>query len=228
MTCDAVTAGSHYLSEYACRLNSKTYLLPTSVDTELFHPKNKRPYDRGQTTIGWLGSGDNYQLRYLKILSRPLDLISRKYDIELRLISGFSHAVKREFRNQGYKVDFGFDRWVPIQEVAAVVNEFDIGVMPLTDSPWERGKCSMKALEYMACGLPVVASPVGENNFVITNGFNGFLAGSESEWVDHLETLISDKEFMTKMGARGRKFVEETYSLPVITKNLINIIEALQ
>jgi glycosyltransferase involved in cell wall biosynthesis len=227
MTCDAVTAGSHYLKEYACRLNSKTHLLPTGVDTELFHPKNKGR-DRHQTTIGWLGSGDSYQLRYLKILKRPLDLISRRYDIKLRIISGFSQAVKSEFRNREYEVDFGFDRWVPIQEAAEATNEFDIGVMPLTDSPWERGKCSMKALEYMACGLPVVASPVGENNFVITNGFNGFLASSESEWVDYLERLISDKELMTKMGASGRKFVEETYSLPVITQNLIDIIKGLQ
>jgi len=223
--CDAVTAGSHYLKEYASRFNSNTYLLPTSVDTELFHPKNGGGHNTSQITIGWLGSGDAYQLRYLKILKTPLDVLSRKYDIEFRIVSAFSKAVKREFSHRGYAVDFGFDHWVPIQEAARTINDFDIGVMPLVDSPWERGKCSMKALEYMASGLPVVASPVGENNFVIKHGYNGFLAKNEKEWVDCLERLILDKQLAMKIGVQGRKFVEQSYSLPKIADKLIDIIE---
>jgi hypothetical protein len=99
-------------------------------------------------------------------------------------------------------------------EVSAI-QSMDIGVMPLTDTPWARGKCGYKLIQYMACGLPVIASPVGVNKDIVEHGVNGFLAETDKEWCSAIETLLSDSELRRRMGAAGRKKVEESYSLQV-------------
>jgi hypothetical protein len=89
----------------------------------------------------------------------------------------------------------------------------DIGIMPLTDTPWSRGKCGYKLIQYMACGLPVVASPVGVNTHIVEHGVNGFLAASDAEWRDALYKLARDPGLRQKMGTAGRLKVETDYSL---------------
>jgi len=91
----------------------------------------------------------------------------------------------------------------------------DIGIMPLPDSPWARGKCGYKLIQYMACGLPVVASPVGVNRQIVEHGVNGFLAETDDEWREALATLVADPDLRRRMGAAGRKKVEADYSLQV-------------
>lgn len=223
---DAITAGSHYLLDYAKNYNENSRLLPTPVDTKLFNSKILKN-NSNKITIGWLGGGTKYHLQHLKILKKPLELLANKYDIKLRIISAFSKEIIDEFNNLNFEVDFGFDHMLPLKDIPEIISDFDIGVMPLTDTLFSRGKCSMKALEYMAMGIPVVASPVGENNYAIKNGFNGFLAFNTTEWVNYMELLILDENLRNKIGGNGCKFVAENYSLKVIVKNLLNIFVTL-
>ena len=95
------------------------------------------------------------------------------------------------------------------------IQTMDIGVMPLPDTAWARGKCGYKLIQYMACGLPVVASPVGVNKEIVEHGVNGFIAESDEEWRSAIETLLSDADLRRRMGAAGRKKVEDSYSLQV-------------
>ncbi len=104
--------------------------------------------------------------------------------------------------------------WSEDTEVARR-QDMDIGIMPLTDTPWARGKCGYKLIQYMACGLPVIASPVGVNAEIVEHGVNGFLATTEAEWREALVTLLRDPELRRKMGAEGRRKVEAQYSLQV-------------
>jgi len=104
--------------------------------------------------------------------------------------------------------------WTEDTEVSLIQN-MDIGVMPLPETPWTRGKCGYKLIQYMACGLPVVASPVGVNCEIVEHGVNGFLAETNEEWRSAVETLLSDADLRRRMGAAGRKKVEDSYSLQV-------------
>lgn len=225
---DAITAGSHYLKEYARSVNDNVYLVPTPADTKLFHPVMKRNADYDdKITIGWLGAGTKDQLHYLRLLKEPLRNLARKYDIKFKIVSALSKEVRMEFKNEGFDVDFGLDHWVPIEKTPRLISDFDIGVMPLTDDGLSRGKCSMKALEYMSMRIPVVASAVGENNYAIKNGYNGFLASTSEEWTKYLEKLILDDNLRKKMGNNGRNFVEENYSLKVVVDKMTKIMEKL-
>jgi glycosyltransferase involved in cell wall biosynthesis len=104
--------------------------------------------------------------------------------------------------------------WTEDSEVS-LIQSMDIGLMPLPETPWTRGKCAYKLIQYMACGLPVVASPVGVNCEVVEHGVNGFLAATNEEWRSAVETLMSDADLRRRMGNAGRKKVEESYSLQV-------------
>lgn len=224
---NAVTAGSHYLFDYSKKLNKNTLLLPTPVDTELFHPRKKRNMETNYVTIGWLGAGTELQLPYLRVLKKPLKILAQKYDIKLKIVSALSEKVRAEFRDLGFKVDFGLSHWVPLDRVPDLISDFDIGVMPLTDDPFSRGKCAMKALEYMAMEIPAVVSNVGENQYIIKNGVNGFLASSVDEWVKQLGLLIEDRSLRRKMGKKARKTVENKYSLNVCGKKMRDLIQEL-
>lgn len=222
---DAVTAGSHYLEEYARNVNKNVYLLSTPVDTKLFHPdvrKNASCDDK--ITIGWLGAGTKDQLHYLRLLKEPLRNLNRKYDIKFKIVSALSKEVIMEFKNEAFDVDFGLDYWAPLNKMPSLIADFDIGVMPLSDDPYSRGKCAMKALEYMAMGIPVVASDVGENRYVIDNEVNGFLASNTEEWVNNLNLLIENKNIREKIGKKGLETVEKKYSLKVCGAMLADIL----
>ena len=104
--------------------------------------------------------------------------------------------------------------WTEAAEVAAIA-EFDVGIMPLADEPWERGKCGYKLIQYMACGLPVVASPVGVNRQIVEHGVNGFLAETPTQWDEALRTLLADPALRQRMGQAGRQKVERQFSLQV-------------
>lgn len=228
---DSINVGSHYLEEYSSRFNKNVCLIPTPVDTEMFHPANNTTVDntsKNQIVIGWLGSGTKYQLRYLKLLKEPLNNLGCRYNIKFKIVSALSKEVREEFKNQGYEVDYGLDHWVHISETPQLISDFDVGVMPLLDEPFARGKCTMKALEYMSMGIPVVASAVGENNYAIKSGYSGFLVSTSDEWIKYLEKLILDDTLRKTIGQNGRKVIEENYSIKVVVDKLIKIMDKLQ
>jgi len=227
---DAVFAGSHYLVSYAQRYNSNVHLVPSSVDTEVFRPLHRAPDTDTVITIGWLGGATKLTLPGLRLLVDPLNHLSAKHKIRFKMVSALSEAVKAELRQNDFAVSFGLDEMMPLDQkikVAQEIADFDVGVMPLLDEPFARGKCAMKALEYMAMGIPVVASPVGENCRVVKPGINGFLASTCTEWSNALEMLINDGSLRRAMGKRGRKMVEEEYGVKKIVDRMVCAIEQL-
>ena len=108
------------------------------------------------------------------------------------------------------------------------LNCFDVGIMPLPETSWEKGKCGFKLIQYMACGLPVIASPVGVNKEIVEHGVNGFLAGDTKEWIQYLEELKKNPGLCCKMGSAGRKKVESNYSLQKIAPRLVKLMKGVE
>jgi len=159
--------------------------------------------------VGWIGSPST--AKYLQMLASSLETLSALFPLRLRAIGGGG------VRLPGVEVENL--PWSELEEVS-MLQGCDIGVMPLADTPWERGKCGFKLIQYMACRKPVVASPVGVNREIVVDGVNGFLASSHDEWVRALERLKSDPELRKTMGANGRRMVEEKYCLQVTAPRL--------
>ena len=209
---DLVLCGN---TELAGRLpHDRFELLPTPIDTEIFAPSC---VERNPGVLGWVGHSDN--LGYLESLHEPLLELTRRHPT-LRLIV----VADRPPSLPG--VDVEFRQWSLDTELSCF-NGMGIGLMPLDDSPWARGKCAFKAIQYMALGLPTVASPVGMNAEVIRHGDSGFLASGEREWVDGLDRLLSNPDLAGRVGAAGRRRVEERYSLTVVSRRLVEILGEL-
>jgi glycosyltransferase involved in cell wall biosynthesis len=119
-----------------------------------------------------------------------------------------------------------FERWSQKRE-AAHLEDVDVGIMPLADTPWNRGKCAFKALQYMATGLPVVASGVGMNTEVVEDGRSGYLVGDEADWIDALARLAANGEMRRRMGREGRASVELRYACSVIGPRVADLIESV-
>ena len=212
-----VIAGNNYLAERACRAGAKRVeIIPTVVDTERYYSKEKAV---GEIPIvGWIGTPQTS--RYLKPLLPVFE--SLKNEMPVRFVA--VGANSRDF--EGTPVEAW--RWSEESEVESV-QQFDIGIMPLVDSPWERGKCGYKLIQYMACGVPVVASPVGVNREIVSSGRNGEFAGSVDEWFCALVSLLKLKiEARDAYGAAGRKRVEEWYSIDVQGPRLLAILRSLK
>jgi len=200
--CKAVVAGNVFLAGFARPNCSRVYILPTPIDIGRYSMKSHSRIN-GEVVIGWIGVSGN--LKYLKGIERPLREIARRYrEVVLKIISNDEIVI------DGIRTIF--KKW-RLEEEAKDLNSIDIGVMPLDDSLWAMGKCGYKILQYMAAGVPVVASPVGINSEIVREGETGFLASTDEEWERCLYLLISNPEKREAMGRLGRKRVEESYSL---------------
>jgi glycosyltransferase involved in cell wall biosynthesis len=221
---DIVTVGSHQLAAYARKWNRKVALIPTPVPTEIFSPK-VRSRRRGDFVLGWHGTAYT-QLHSLRILVPVLTQLAERYDIRLKLIGSMGNRKVQSIFNgiPGLQAEFGRDEWIPYERMPASLADVDIGLSPLTDSLWSRSKCALKDLEYMSMAIPVVASAVGEHNFIIRNGINGYLATSTADWLDKISRLIEDGRFRDGMGGRGRQTVNREYSVRVVAQKFANVI----
>ncbi|NOT40908.1 MAG: glycosyltransferase family 4 protein [Alphaproteobacteria bacterium] len=197
----AATCGNDYLRAYVGQFCAGSEIIPTVVDTVSYRARNWS-LTSTPAAIGWIGSPSTWA--YVKPLVPLLrDLTSRR-SATFRAI-----GVGAQSRDVA---EFEFVDWTLETEVREI-QRLDIGIMPLTDDPWSRGKCGYKLIQYMACGLPVVASPVGVNAKIVRHGENGFLAKTPDEWVSALNTLIADPALCQRMGQAGRALVEREYSL---------------
>jgi glycosyltransferase involved in cell wall biosynthesis len=212
-----VIVGNDYLKDYALKFNPHVSVIPTVVDTERYRAKQDYR-TQGQVNIGWVGLA--YNLPYLKQLEGTFQkLKSEVGDFKFTVIC--SKGLKMD----GVKTDF--KPW-NYDDEAKDIGTFDIGIMPLADDGWTKGKCGLKVLQYMACGVPVVASPVGVNQEIIRDGENGCLAAKEDEWVDKLTLLLSDEALRRKLGQEGRKTVEDHYSLKRWGPKVASLYKSLQ
>ena len=195
-----VIAGNRFLAGFAEEFNRDVKIIPTIIDTEIYRVKEN--YEANKIVICWIGLA--YNLSYLNQLNDVLKTISRKFDISLKIISSKPLMIDG--------VNVVFKEWCHENEIDDLRSS-DIGIMPLPDNEWTKGKCGAKLLQYMACGLPSVSSPVGVNSEIINDGENGFLARSSEEWISRIALLIEDKNLREAMGRKARKTVEEKYSL---------------
>lgn len=195
-----VVVGNSYLAEYAVRYNPRVTVVPTSIDTERYRP-TPRHRPNGRVVVGWTGSATSQA--HLELFAPVLHRLVARRDVALRIVSN------REPTLPG--IPFIWRPWSAESEVAEFAC-FDIGIMPMPDDQWSRGKCALKALQYMAMGIPAVCSPVGANCEVIRHGENGLLAATPEDWLLHLEALIDDPTLREKLGREGRKTVEQRYS----------------
>lgn len=209
--------GNRYLLEYAARYASDTMLLPTVVDTKVYRPAEPRP-PSAPVTIGWIGSPSTWP--YVRPLIPLLRTLAETRGVRFRVV-GAGPAAKADAFPGLDLVEWNEDS--EVDEVRAM----DVGIMPLPDETWAKGKCGYKLIQYMACSLPVVASPVGVNCEIIAPGDNGFLARAEADWRDALLRLIEDPDLRRRFGAAGRRRAEERYSLEVHAPRLIEALRSL-
>ncbi len=227
---DYIFAGSHYILEYAKHLNGNALLVPTAVNTEIFHARAEAggaAATKNEFVIGWLGAGDIH-LRSLMLIKEPLRALSSKYGVVFRMVSSLgSQRIRKAFRDvAGLRIDYGQDDWIALEAIPEAMKGFDVSVMPLIDSPYTRGKCALKALESMAMRIPVVASGVGENTYVIKHGENGYLANTAEEWIGCIEELIVDEAKRRRIATNGYAAVERDYTIPVVARKIEEILGA--
>ncbi|MFA6098552.1 MAG: glycosyltransferase family 4 protein [Patescibacteria group bacterium] len=212
-----IIAGNDYISSYSGKFCQNVTIVPTPIDTDIYQPVIKSAED-GFLTIGWIGTYSN--LKYLKRLQPVFLKLKSIYGNKVRLAIVCDQRPDFELG-----IAYNFIPWSAENE-ATDIQKFDIGIMPLDDTEWARGKCAFKAIQYMSCGLAVVASPVGANIDVIQPGA-GILARTDDEWLKALSQLIQDKEKRADLGVRAREAVLNNYSVKVNYKKISVIINGL-
>lgn len=211
-----VIVGSHYLYDYAVKWNTNVFLIPTVVNLELYRNtipvKNEKDF-----VIGWIGSPSTskYLIPLIDIFRR-LGLIGVKFSF-----IGFDKDLRDKF--EGLPV-----KWIDWSEKTEImsIKTFSVGIMPLDDNPWTRGKCGFKLIQYMACEIPVLASSVGENKYIVKHGQNGFLLNSIESWYDHALTLLNEMNLLKEFGKNGFAMIQEKYSLEITSEQFVSIIKS--
>ena len=214
----AVVCGNAYLEGYASKHAAHTVVIPTVVDTDRYQPLSASLKIETGVTLGWIGSPTTWA--NVRPLLPMIERVCREHDVRF-LAVGAGAAAKGD----------GFARldlvnWTEAGEVADV-QAMDIGIMPLLDQPFERGKCGYKLIQYMACGLPVIASPVGVNSEIVDDGEHGFLVTGEVAWGTALIKLIHDAALRRRMGIAGRDRAVERYSLESQAPQMVALMRSL-
>ncbi|MCC7104100.1 MAG: glycosyltransferase family 4 protein [Chloroflexi bacterium] len=210
----AVIAGNENLKAYASQYNDTIVVIPTPVDTAHFAPKPRKT-DLDRVIVGWIGS--NTTAPYLKMVEPALAEITRRYPhVEMRIVGGSvtPEGVAR----------VSLRRW-GLESELRDLHGFDIGIMPMPDTDWTRGKCGFKALLYMSVGVPSLCSPVGITTDIIRDGRNGFLASTTDEWIERLSLLVENPSLRREVGLAGRATVEEKYSVNAHAPRLLEVLE---
>lgn len=208
-----VIAGNEYLAQRARQAGSdRVEVIPTAIDLDRYVGQEYSPTK--SVTIGWIGTPLTSE--YLSPVRSALRQIWKEGNVKIVAIG----SGPLEWGDVPVEVR-PWQRSAEVQELLG----FDIGIMPLRDTEWERGKCGYKLIQYMACARPVVASPVGINREIVVHGSNGFLASSNEEWVTMLSTLKDQPELRRRMGQNGRAMVEEKYCIQVTGPRLVGFLE---
>lgn len=210
-----VVAGNNYIAGFARKADAHLVeMVPTVIDLVRYpEPNFARPPANTLPSVGWIGQ------RATAAFLSPLAPSFQRLAAEGR--ARFT-AVGIDAASLG--LPMASIPWAEDTEVASI-SGFDIGIMPLVDEPFERGKCGYKLIQYMACGLPVVASPVGVNHQIVEHGVNGFLAETPEQWEEALRTLAGDPALRARMGQAGRRKVEQQFCLQVTAPKLVELLK---
>jgi glycosyltransferase involved in cell wall biosynthesis len=208
-----ISAGNEYLAEYARKYNPNVVINPTTIDTENYHNPDLYKVEKfDKVTIGWTGTATTN--KYLEFLIPVMEKLSSKHNFYFNVISDVNPNL--EIKN------FKFTKWNKETEIENLLR-FDIGVMPLTDDIWAKGKCGFKALQYMALEIPAIVSPVGVNEQIVDHEINGFIATTEQEWYNCLDRFLSNKENYNQMGIDAREKIIDYFSVKSNKNNFINL-----
>lgn len=196
-----VAAGNDYLRQYASQFNNHVVLLPTCVDTGNVHNRCKDQLSQ-TVTIGWTGSHST--IKYLDIIEPVLKRISESLNVPVIVISNKPPSFNFP--------QLQYIKWSEKWEIDDLL-KINIGIMPLEHDTWSEGKCGFKIIQYLSLGIPAVASPVGVNRQLITDGENGYLCETLEEWEQALRRLIADEQLRVRLGAKGRQRIIDQYSV---------------
>ncbi|MCB2408493.1 glycosyltransferase family 4 protein [Hymenobacter lucidus] len=204
-----VSCGNSYLQRYAQQFNPNAVVNPTTIDTVNLHNQVKDQRTE-KLVIGWTGTHST--MKYLEQVVPVLAELEQHYDFEFRVISNQEPQLPLR--------SLGFRPWRKDTEIEDLLT-FNIGLMPLEDDPWAKGKCAFKALQYMALGVPALVSPVGMNSEVVTEGVNGYICATYQQWYDGLEKLLQDHDLRTRFGQAARATIEARFSVEANRPNFL-------
>jgi glycosyltransferase involved in cell wall biosynthesis len=199
----AIIAGNSFLASYARKFNDNIYVIPTTIDTEYHKPLGIAPA-KNTITIGWTGSSTT--IKHFELIIPVLKKLKLKYKDQITFLLISNKPLSSP------DVDIQFIPWTKKQEIEDL-SKIDIGIMPLPDDMWAKGKCGFKGLQYMSMEIPTVMSPVGVNTEIIQEGINGFLASTEEEWMEKLSLLIEQPGLRKTLGIAGRQTIIDKYSV---------------
>ena len=202
---EVVIGGSEYIINYAKKSGAKKIIkIPTVIDLEKYRCEGKENKKKDKFVIGWIGSPSTS--KYILTINEVLAEFTKKYNAIVHLV-GFDKKLANKLLFNFKIIDWNED--TEVQEIC----KFDVGIMPLIDGPFERGKCGLKIIQYMGCKKPVIASSIGENNIIVNHGINGYLVKTYRDWFKYLKLLYYSYDRRITMGINGYNKVKEIYSL---------------
>ncbi len=208
---DLIIAGNQYLAEYAKHHNDRVVIIPTTIDTDEYKPITQNSTNQS-VCIGW--SGSITTIKHFEMAIPFLKMLKNKYGNRIHIkVIGDGSYINNELNIKG----IGWNKADELKEL----REIDIGIMPLPDDEWAKGKCGLKGLQYMALGIATLMSPVGVNAEIIQDGANGYLASSNDEWFEKISILIENEVQRKKIAEAGRTTVEEHYSVNAQKNNYL-------
>lgn len=210
-----ISAGNQYLGDYAAQFNDSQRIvqLPTTIDTENYHNQIKKHHEN-KLIIGWTGTLTTS--KYVQFILPILRKLEQRYQFEFCMISN----EDPEYDLKSFK----FKRWKKESEIEDLLH-FDIGIMPLEEDQWSKGKCGFKALQYMALGIPPIVSPVGVNTDIVQHNVNGLVCNTAEEWERAFERLMVYPELRERLGKEARKTIEQQYSVKANTEKFLKLFE---
>lgn len=212
-----VVVGNSYLAEYAQRAGAKTIeIIPTVIDLERY-PQKKDNANPSAFVWGWIGTKSTFEKHLAPQKNGIIQFLQENPDSEFHIIG------IPENQNWHERV-----KWIPWREDTEIasIQKLDVGIMPLQDSLWEKGKCAYKLIQYAACGIPGIASDVGMNREVCVNGETGFLVETDKEWLEKIVFLKNNPKSRNEMGSAARSLVEEKFCIQVTAQRWINILNS--
>jgi glycosyltransferase involved in cell wall biosynthesis len=206
-----VSCGNAYLRDHALRFNSNAIINPTTIDTDGLHNRTKA-FCAGKPVIGWTGTHST--IRYLDRVVPILKQLEKEFDFTFLVIAD----RPPDFALQS----LSFTPWAKVSEIEDLLR-MDVGIMPLEDDRWARGKCGFKALQYMALGIPAIVSPVGVNTEIVSHGINGWVCATETEWETCLRSILSSTKRLAERSAAARDTVVSRYSVKSNSENFLSL-----
>jgi len=206
-----IAAGNNFLCEYARQYNASVFLIPTVVDTERGHFRQRDQYEGSRVVVGWTGT--HTTLHNLEVIGGVIPELKKQIDFDFLVISN---------KRPQWDFDFIYKQWELETEQEDLL-KMHIGIMPSKQGKWFEGKCGFKLIQYHACGIPAIASPTQVNSLITLHDQTGFIANNKDEWKVYLKKLIADPTLRTSMGNAGRKHIERNYSLDSLFPDFISL-----